>query len=525
MLENAPCFLKPFDLRLTAASDCGFPLAPGQSQRPLARFRGRIPTPPFMSKSHAPWPFFMREHMPDGNSMSALLPEPGTLVSVSALNRMARLRLEASFPLMRIAGEISNLNRAPSGHLYFTLKDSEAQVRCTMWRNRAQLVGFRPENGMRVEVRALVTLYEVRGDFQLTVEAIANAGQGNLFEAFLRLKEKLGGEGLFDLATKRSLPRFPRRIGIVTSPTGAALQDVLASLRRRAPHLGVIVYPSIVQGASAAQELVRALSAATTRCASDEVDVVLLVRGGGSIEDLSAFNDEALARAIRACPVPVVSGVGHETDFTIADFAADHRATTPTMAAELASAGYHAATRELAALGGRLSASVRTRLSNHAQRLDRAGMRLTHPRERLARAGERIERLEQRLGAALRLKLERGRAMSALAAQRIHSARPRLEQALKAVDEFERKLGHAIDRLLQQHHGHLETLASHLEHLGPIGVLARGYSITRNSRGEIVRTADAVKAGELIAIQLAHGELAARVGKATPDHAPAAPDR
>lgn len=463
--------------------------------------------------------------MTPGNDIASSLPEPGTVLSVAALNRLARQRLETSFPLIRVIGEISNLTRATSGHLYFTLKDSEAQVRCTMWRNRAQLLGFKPENGMRLEVRALVTLYEVRGDFQLIIESIGNVGQGNLFETFLRLKEKLSAQGLFDPAVKRSLPRFPRAIGVVTSPTGAALQDVLASLRRRAPHIGVVIYPSMVQGATAAQDLLRSLSAVASRHRLDKVDVILLVRGGGSIEDLWAFNDEALARAIRACPVPVISGVGHETDFTIADFAADHRATTPTMAAELASAGYHAAAHELVALGARLSASIRTRLNSHAQRLDRVEMRLTHPRERLARAGERLERLEQRLGAGLRLKLERSRAKGTLAAQRLHFARPRLEQAHKAVGALDRKLGLAIERVLQAHHTHLETLASHLEHLGPLGVLARGYSITRNSHGEIVRTTAGVTAGELISIQLAQGELAARVSLAKTDHAAADPQQ
>lgn len=461
----------------------------------------------------------------DGDGLGTNRPDPGALISVSTLNRLARQRLETAFPLMRIAGEISNLARAPSGHLYFTLKDSEAQVRCTMWRNRAQLLAFRPENGMRVEVRAVVTLYEARGDFQLAVDSIASAGQGNLFEAFLRLKQKLTTEGLFDPAVKRSLPRFPHAVGIVTSPSGAALQDVLASLKRRAPHLGVIIYPSIVQGASAAQELVRALSSAADRCAGDKVDVILLVRGGGSMEDLWAFNDETLARAIRACPVPLVSGIGHETDFTIGDFAADQRAATPTMAAELASAGYHAAARELEALGGRLSSAMATHLGNHAQRLDRAGMRLTHPRQRLARAGEQLERLGQRLGAALQLKLERGRAGTALAAQRLQSARPRLEQPRTHVAELERKLGQGMARLLDRHRTRLEALGSHLEHLGPLGVLARGYSITRDARGEIVRDAGAVRVDEHLSIQLAHGGLAARVTGATANHAPAAGGR
>ena len=276
---------------------------------------------------------------------------PGVAVlSVSDLNRLARETLEARFPLLWVAGEVSNLTRAPSGHLYFTLKDEAAQVRCTMWRNRAHLLPFQLAHGMRVEARALVTLYEARGDYQLNVETLRRAGQGNLAEAFQRLKEKLAAEGLFDPGRKRPLPAYPRGIGLVTSPQAAALHDVLVCLRRRAPHLPVVLYPAPVQGDSAAPRLMEALRQAGARAGQDGIDLLLLVRGGGSLEDLWAFNDEALARAIAACPLPVVAGVGHETDFTIADFVADLRAATPTAAAELATAGFHAAARALPGL-------------------------------------------------------------------------------------------------------------------------------------------------------------------------------
>src|SRR5512146_927891 len=260
-------------------------------------------------------------------------PLPGEIVTVSALVRSVRDLLEQRYPLLWVAGEISNCVRAKSGHLYFSLKDETAQVRCVMFRNRGLYLDWEPREGLRVEVRALVTLYEPRGDFQLNVESMRRAGQGALFEAFLKLRDNLDKEGLFDAAHKRPLPPYPRRIGIVTSPQAAALRDVLTTLARRNPSIPVIIYPSPVQGEGAAQQLAAAVATAARRA---ECDLLILCRGGGSIEDLWAFNDENLARAIHACPIPVVTGIGHETDFTIAEFVADRRAATPTAAAELA---------------------------------------------------------------------------------------------------------------------------------------------------------------------------------------------
>src|SRR5690606_16855850 len=359
-------------------------------------------------------PFKPFERTEDLASAAGSLSSP--VLGVSALNRMAREALEAALPLLWVGGEISNLTRASSGHVYFTLKDANAQVRCAMWRNRAQLLAFRPENGMRVEARALVTLYEARGDYQLNVEALRPAGIGNLFEAFNRLKAKLAAEGLFDPDQRRPLPRFPRAVGVVTSLQAAALRDVLVTLRRRAPHLPVVLYPAPVQGADAAARLVAAVQDAGRRAPQDGVDLLLLVRGGGSIEDLWSFNDEALARALRACPLPVVCGVGHETDFTIADFAADLRAPTPTGAAELASAGWHAARSELGTLQPRLQRALDRRLEGLAQRVDRAGLRLVHPRERLRQEATRLEHQGERLRRAMERQLER-------AAQRCAQAR------------------------------------------------------------------------------------------------------
>ncbi|WP_246265438.1 exodeoxyribonuclease VII large subunit [Aromatoleum diolicum] len=433
------------------------------------------------------------------------------ILSVSTLNRLARETLEARFPLLWVSGEISNLTRAPSGHLYFTLKDAQAQVRCTMWRNRAQLLPFRLENGMRVDARALVTLYEARGDFQLGIEALRQTGQGNLFETFLRLKEKLAGEGLFDAALKRELPHYPRRIGVVTSPAAAAWQDVLAALRRRAPHMEVVLYPAPVQGEGAGVRLANTVRKASERALEDGIDLLLVVRGGGSIEDLWAFNDETLARAIRACEVPVVSGVGHETDFTIADFAADVRAATPTGAAELASAGYHAARGRLAMLEQTLSGTMQRRMHTLAQRLDRAALRLVHPRERLAQAQERSERLGVRLAAAMARRMERLTAGQRMLRLRLEARRPDIRREMERCARAARRLGQAGENLLQRRTERLAALSAHLQHLAPQAVLARGYSITRDAEGRILRSATETDVGKAVSVELANGRLRATV--------------
>lgn len=439
------------------------------------------------------------------------IPAADAPLSVGALNRLARTLLERGLPLLRVVGEVSNLARPASGHLYFTLKDDTAQVRCTMWRNRAQALPFRLDNGMRVEARASVTLYEPRGDFQLTIEGLRADGTGNLFETFLRLKHKLEAEGLFDPARKRALPRYPRRIGVVTSPAAAAWQDVLAALMRRAPSIEVVLYPSPVQGDSAPAQLTQAVDTASRRAADDGIEALLLVRGGGSLEDLWAFNDEALARAIRRCAVPVVSGVGHETDFTIADFAADLRATTPTMAAELASAGHHAATGELDGLQRALAQQIGNRLDTAAQRVDRAALRLAHPRERLMRAGEHAGRLDAALDAALVRRIEREQARLASLEVRLRAARPRLTEATSRQQRLAERLHAAAVRITPARHDRLASLAAQLEALSPAATLARGFSITRDAQGRIVRSATSVRRGEAVSIELARGRIDAEV--------------
>src|SRR5215831_13386333 len=301
------------------------------------------------------------------------------VLSVSALNRSVRDLLEHRFPLVWVGGEISNLVQARSGHLYFSLKDDLAQVRCVMFRSRGFALEWQPRDGIQVEVRAVLTLYEARGDFQLNVEFMRSAGLGALYEAFVRLRDKLEREGLFASALKRPLPAYPRTIGIVTSPAAAALRDVLTTLRRRNPSIPIIVYPTLVQGDGAPPEIVAALATAGRRA---ECDVLILCRGGGSIEDLWAFNDEGVARALRACPIPVVVGVGHETDFTIADFAADVRAPTPTAAAELVSPSRAELAERVAECVRCLTREAARQIEYAMQALDALGRRLLHPAAR-----------------------------------------------------------------------------------------------------------------------------------------------
>ncbi len=443
--------------------------------------------------------------------------KPGQVVSVSWLNRAARETLERSFPLLWVGGEVSTLTRASSGHVYFTLKDDQAQIRCTMWRSKAQLLPFKLEHGMQVEVRGLVGLYEARGDYQLNVESIRQAGVGNLFEAFLRLKARLQAEGVFDAALKRPLPRYPRALAVITSAQAAAWHDVQAALARRAPHLPIHLYPALVQGPQAPARLIAALNQAGQDAARLGHEVILLVRGGGSLEDLAAFNDEALARAIRACPLPVVVGVGHESDVSIADFAADLRAATPTAAAELVSAGFAELHERLDQLEFRLQRAMQRRVEHAAQRVDRAALRLQHPRARLQQAGERLERLAQRLRQYPARSLERQKNRLATLALRLANRRPDIPQARHRLADLERRLTRAGQQRVQQHRQHLDALAQHLAHLDPKGVLARGYSITRDAQGQIVRDIQQLAPGARVALEFHQGRAEARIEALHPD--------
>lgn len=403
------------------------------------------------------------------------------VLSVTELNRSIRELLEASIPLLWVGGEISNLTRAASGHWYFSLKDKTAQVRCVMFRNRNAYLDWQPKEGDHVEARALVSLYEARGEFQLTIESLRQAGMGSLFEAFEKLKAKLQSEGLFDPDKKRALPAHPKQIGIVTSPDAAALRDVLTTLKRRMPSIPAVLYPTPVQGKGAAALIASAIRQASNRA---ECDVLIVCRGGGSMEDLWSFNEELVARAIADCPMPVVSGVGHETDFTIADFVADVRAPTPTAAAELVSPDRQVQVQQLAQLRARLMRQMDYKLSDQMQKLDYLARRLIHPGDKIRQRGEELLHLQARLSAAIERSLDHARTRFSLLPSRLQRA---------------------ANQLLEQRRTLLQGMAQNLEHLNPKNVLERGYSLVQTADGKVVRSSRQIKPGDTLALTFAEG--------------------
>jgi len=433
---------------------------------------------------------------------------PQEILSVSALNRSVRDLLEHRYPLLWVCGEVSNFMLARSGHAYFSLKDEEAQVRCVMFRHRGQHLDWTPRDGLRVEVQALVTLYEPRGDFQLNVQAMRQAGLGALFEAFVRLRDRLENEGLFDPGKKRPLPAFPRRIGIVTSLDAAALRDVLTTLARRNPAIEVVVYPAPVQGEGAASMLAAAIARAGER---RECDVLILARGGGSLEDLWAFNDERLARVIRACPIPVVSGIGHETDFTIADFAADLRAPTPTGAAELASPSRAALLERIAACLARLHGRAARDIEMRMQVLDHLQRRLVHPGRRLQAQRDTLVHLRQRLAQAIRRGLEGHGWRMATRLQHLRAHAPKFERLGTLTAALAMRERAALAARLERSDSRLARLAASLAHLDPAAVLARGFSIVSREDGAIVRDSASIEIGDELALRFALGRATARV--------------
>lgn len=407
--------------------------------------------------------------------------------------------LQARFNPVAVRGELSGFSRAASGHCYFNLKDASGQIRCAMFRRAAEQVGFSPRDGELVEVRGRLGVYEQRGDLQLVVESMQRAGQGALFEQFLRLKARLESEGLFDPARKRPLPPLPRGIGLVTSLGAAALHDVVTALRRRVPHIPVVIVPALVQGAQAPQSLVQALSklyrlAQEGNEASGDfrvesarqpvIDTILLVRGGGSLEDLWAFNDEQLARTIVQSPVPLISGVGHETDFTIADFCADLRAPTPTAAAELAAQPREVWLGALALAQDRMDNAVQRVLDRQAQRLDIAAQRLGRPSEQLARNQLQLSRQAQRLRHSMLLKLQR-------LAQN--------QQALQV------NFPNIFQRNLEQQKQALDRIDLRLQLLDPRLVLQRGYALLTDEQGRAVTQVRQAVPGAALKAQLSDG--------------------
>lgn len=403
--------------------------------------------------------------MINSTSINSSTPNEAKVFSVKEINRLVRELLEQSFPSFWISGEISNFISASSGHWYFSLKDDEAQVRCTMFKNKNMAADWVPKNGEKIEAKCFIGLYEARGEYQLNIELIRHAGAGLLSEAFNQLKEKLLKEGLFEPSRKKPIPQFPKSIGVITSPTGAAIEDILITLKRRSPHIPVFIYPTLVQGKEAPSAIVKALEIANTRM---ECDVLILARGGGSIEDLWAFNEEIVARAIVASKIPTITGVGHETDTTIADFISDLRAPTPTGAAEIVTGHTVELIKTIQVYKNQLNKMMANVIRELMQKIDYLEKRLISPKQQLQRQKEQI-----------------------------HQYLLRINQSMK--------------NAMMQYRLNIDKLKLNLDHLSPHAVLSRGYSIVTNVEGQIVNNVAQLKLNDKIHIQLNHGQADANI--------------
>ncbi|AVO52039.1 exodeoxyribonuclease VII large subunit [Ectopseudomonas mendocina] len=431
------------------------------------------------------------------------------VLSVSQLNNRARLLLEDVFSGIWVEGEISNLARPASGHIYFTLKDSQAQVRCALFRQNAARVRQALRDGLAVKVRGKVSLFEGRGDYQLILDAVEPAGDGALRLAFEALKEKLGAEGLFATERKIALPAHPKRIGIVTSPTGAVIRDIISVFRRRAPQVELNLIPTAVQGREATAQIVRALQHADAQ----GFDALILARGGGSLEDLWCFNEEAVARAVAACVTPIVSAVGHETDVSIADFVADVRAPTPSAAAELLAPDSSELVQRLHNLQRRLVLQMQGRLARERLRLDGVSKRLRHPGERLRQQAQRLDDLDMRLRRAFNQQLANQRERLARLDARLAAQHPGHNLALlrQRLDGLAARLPRAMHGQLRSQRQQLGALAAQLQIVSPLATLGRGYSILLDERGHAVRSAAQTQPGQRLKARLSEGELDVRV--------------
>ena len=424
------------------------------------------------------------------------------IFSVRELNFAAKQLIETGLPLLWVRGEISNFVCAASGHWYFSLKDEQAQVRCVMFRHKSQYLDWQPRSGAQIEVLALPSLYEARGEFQLTLEQMRPAGMGALYEAFEKLKKKLEGEGLFAESRKRALPAFPAQIGIVTSPQAAALRDVLTTLAKRMPGLPVVLYPVPVQGAGSAQKIAEAIALANQR---RECDVIILCRGGGSIEDLWSFNDEVVARAMAASHIPIVCGVGHETDFTIADFVADQRAATPTAAAQAVAPERLELMQRLLQFEQRMTRATMRQLERAMQQLDYLQRRLVHPAQRAQQQVQHLGQLQQRLQSALVHGMQSQNWRWQALQQRWRAARPDLMQLSNRHAEISRRLKEAVQNMLERYDYRLAAAQQHLQLLDPQQVLARGYSMVRDKQGGVVTDSAALALGDTLQVTFARG--------------------
>lgn len=438
---------------------------------------------------------------------------PRIIYTVTELNGSVRLLLSSHFGTIWVEGEISNLAQPSSGHLYFTLKDQEAQVRCACFRGPARSLMFKPANGMRVLARAQVGLYEPRGEYQLIVDFLEEAGAGALRLAFEALKAKLAGEGLFDTQRKRPVPVPPRCVGIITSPTGAAIRDILTVLKRRFPALPVIVFPVKVQGNEAKHDIVRAIALADRL---QNCDALIMARGGGSLEDLWAFNEEIVARAMAACSIPIVSGVGHETDFTIADLVADLRAPTPSAAAEAVSPEGEEWRLRFMRLESRIHQQIRSKLKQGKQSLDYVYRRLqqAHPEKQMQRNAQRLDDLELRLGRAVQASLLKRNGKLQTLMAKLNSQHPvqRIQLLQTKSIALSRTLETALVRLLDRCRHELKSTGEKLHAISPLATLQRGYAIVRLGRdGKILRKIDDARLGEPVEIRLTDGVLIGEV--------------
>ena len=431
-------------------------------------------------------------------------------ISVSELNAIAKALLEDHLAGLWIAGEVSNLTRAASGHYYFSLKDSRAQVRCAMFKGAAMRLAKPLKEGDHIEVAGKISIYEARGEFQITVNEVRLKGLGQLYEAYERLKAQLQAEGAFAAERKKPLPARPQCIGIVTSLAAAALRDVVTTLKRRAPEIPVIVYPTAVQGAGSEFQIAQVIKTASQRA---ECDVLIVCRGGGSIEDLWAFNEEPVVRAIEACAIPVVSGVGHETDFTLADFVADVRAPTPTGAAELVSPNRQESLHRLAQAKGRLKTVLEQRYFDASQKLDWLARQIRHPRQKLDEQRTYIHKLAQTLSYSMTQNVRAHTARFERQTQALQHFRPDISVYRQDIDRFQTTLSHAFRQLLAQRRQSLTAQTALLEAVSPQQILERGFSVVKNTRGQVIRNTNALKQGQKLHITFADGETDVRVTK------------
>ncbi len=440
-----------------------------------------------------------------------------TIYSISQLNRLAKEILEQELGSLWLSGEISNFTQPVSGHWYFTLKDKNAQVRAAMFRMRNLRVNFKPQNGMQVVVRANISLYEPRGDYQIIVESMQPAGEGLLQQQFEQLKMKLAAEGLFAQQYKKEIPAHCRKIGVITSASGAALHDILQILRRRNPALEVIIYPTLVQGKEAAQDIVASIEIANKR---QECDVLIVGRGGGSLEDLWCFNEEIVARAIFASQIPIISAVGHETDVTIADFVADLRASTPSAAAELLSRDQKELWQKIDYLQQRLEIAFTYKLNRYLQRLERLQLRLKnqHPQARLQLQRQQYFYLQQRLTQAIADYLQRRQQLQASLSQRL-SQLPltlQIKTQQRTLNHWQTRLQTAINTFLQHQQHKLANLGGRLDNISPLKVLQRGYTVTSSLDTKLVSSIQQVTIGQEIATRTVDGKLISQITRIEP---------